>query len=196
VERLEEGKLAFEFGESWRVVKWDACAVYLDGIQKLNGELLDGSKIARTEGTKAVDFVGVLGSETLYLCEVKDFRKHHLENQKRQRNELPLEIGLKVRDTLAGLVGAYVKQGGPDWVELCGQALTRRKHQVHVVVWIAEDAVRPRETAGMRAGRYSARLAEMKRSLRWLTSRVWVEDPQEPSLREVTVQNLAGAGQE
>lgn len=194
--RLEEGKLAFEFGERWRVEKWDFCAVYLDGIQKLHGELLDESETVRGEGTKAVDFVGVLDAEKLYLCEVKDFRAHRVENQKRQRRDLPLEIGLKVRDTLAGLVGAYVKQGGPEWVELCGKALTARKHQVHVVVWIAEDAMRPGEPDRMRAGRDSVRLLEIKRSLRWLTSRVRVENPLVPSLQDVTVENLVGAGQE
>jgi len=63
------------------------------------------------EGTKAVDFVGVRGG-SLFFFEVKDFRGYRIENTRRQREELPLEIGLKVRDSLAGVAGAYARTGG------------------------------------------------------------------------------------
>jgi hypothetical protein len=195
VKRIDEGKISFAFGERWQVEKWDACNAYLGGIRKLNGELTEADGTARKEGTKAVDFVGVLDEEKLYLCEVKDFRGHRLENKKRQMSELPLEIGLKVRDTLAGLAGSYAKKGGQGWVELCGQVLVARKHQVHVIAWIADDSVRSGETRRERAAHDSVRLSRLKQRLSWLTARVWVEDPFEQGLPDVTVENLPGAGQ-
>ncbi len=193
---FDEEKLRFRFGDRWQVEKWDTCDVYTGGVGKLSGELTDkkdGSP--RREGTKAVDFVGVLDEEKLYFFEVKDFRGHHLENKNRQVNELPLEIGLKVRDTLAGLTGAYARTGGAGWVERYGRLLVGRQHRVHVVAWIADDRLRPTEPRGKRAARDSERHARIKQKLSWLTPRVLVEDPFELGVPDVTVENLAGAGQ-
>jgi hypothetical protein len=195
VPKFDEGNLCFDFGARWQVEKWDAYSTYTRGLGKLSGEL-DAGGTPRPEGTKAVDFVGVLDGEKLYLCEVKDFRGYRIENKERQLRGLALEIGLKARDTLAGLVGAYVKLGGSPWVEECGRVLAERKHQVHVVVWIANDAVRPNEPLGKRAIRDSTRLQQVKQKLAWLTARVWVEDPlQSEVVPGVTVKNLPGAGQ-
>lgn len=191
---IDERRIRFRFEERWQVDQWDACDVFIGGIRNLNGTLTDADGTLHREGTKAVDFAGVLDGERLYLFEVKDFRGHHIENKRRQVQELPLEIGLKVRDTVAGLAGAYAKASATGWVELCGQALASRRHQVHVVVWIADDSVRPREPRGKRAARDSVREAEMKQKLAWLTARVRVEDPFESSLPDVVVENLAGAG--
>lgn len=192
--RLDEGKTSFEFGERWAVEKWDTHKACLGGINKLNGELTGSDGTAQFEGTKAVDFVGVLDGEKLYFVEVKDFRAHRVENKKRQIHELPLEIGLKVRDTLAGLTGAYARKSGQAWVELCGRALVARKHPVHVIAWIADDSVRPRETRGQRAAHDSVRLSKIKQSLSWLTTHVWVEDPFEHSVPDMNVESLPGAG--
>jgi hypothetical protein len=194
VSTLTEGRIRFDFGARWHVEKWDACAVYTGGIGKLSGALTDGSGAVRTEGTKAVDFVGVLDGEKLYLIEVKDFRGHRIENKKRQLAELPLEIGLKARDTLAGLAGAYAKTGGVGWIERYGQVLAERKHQVHVVAWIADDALRPAEPLGKRAAYDSVRRAQIQQKLAWLTARVLVEDPFGESMPDVTVGNLPEAG--
>jgi hypothetical protein len=91
--------IAFEFDESWSIVKWDESRCYLDGLRKLNGPLG-----GRHEGTKAVDAVGIRG-DVPYLFEVKDFRGVAIENKRRQLDVLPLEVGLKARDTLASLLG-------------------------------------------------------------------------------------------
>ncbi|HEU4533665.1 MAG TPA: hypothetical protein VFS00_06090 [Polyangiaceae bacterium] len=192
--KFDEGDLCFAFGDRWQAEKWDTCGTYARGIGRLSGEL-DAGGTPRPEGTKAVDFVGVLDGEKLYFFEVKDFRGHRIENRARQLRELPLEIGLKVRDTIAGLVGAYVKQGGPPWVERCGRALAERHHQLHVVVWIADDAVRPNEPLGKRAARDSTRLQQIKQKLAWVTPRVWVEDPlRQDVVPDILVENLPGAG--
>jgi hypothetical protein len=42
---------------------------------------------------------------TIIDREIKDFRGVAIENKQRQLQELPLEIGLKARDTVAGLLG-------------------------------------------------------------------------------------------
>ncbi|HEU4412560.1 MAG TPA: hypothetical protein VFS43_45375 [Polyangiaceae bacterium] len=194
--KFDEGKLRFDFGERWRVEKWDACSAYAQGISKLSGELDEPGGGVRVEGTKAVDFVGVLDGERLYLCEVKDFRGYRIENDDRQLGGLPLEVGLKVRDTLAGLVGAYARMGAPPWVDEYGQVLARRKHQVHVVVLIAEDDVRPNEPRGKREARDNERLKRVKQKLAWLTTKVWVENPlQQRAMPDLSVESLPGAGQ-
>jgi hypothetical protein len=178
VPSLEEGRLRFVFDdERWRVVRWDADRVYREGVGTLSGELSDGGGAPRHEGTKAVDFVGVLDEKILYLIEVKDFRGYRVDNEKRQTRELPLEVGLKVRDTLAGLVGARAKTGAPPWVESFVGVLTGGKQQVRVVVWVADDEVRPNEPRAKRAVRDSERLQRAQQRLAWLTSKVWVEDP-------------------
>jgi hypothetical protein len=189
VTTVDEGALRFDFEEGWDVTKWDSSRVYVEGLQRLTGTV-----DARSEGTKAVDFVGVHDAR-LYFFEVKDFRGHRIENGERQRSELPLEIGLKVRDTLAGIAGAYTKTGGPEWVERCGRALSARKSQVQVIVWIADDPPGPTEPRGKRAVRDSVRQKEISQKLAWLTSRVWVEDPRNTRLPGVSAQNLPGAGQ-
>src|SRR5262249_29432833 len=89
VTTFDENKLRFRFGERWHVDKWDKCDVYTGGVGKLCGELTDPDGSPRREGTKAVDFVGVLDREKVYLLEVKDFRGHRVENKKRQERELP-----------------------------------------------------------------------------------------------------------
>jgi hypothetical protein len=194
VPTFDEGAIRFDFGPRWVVEKWDASPVYLRGVHTLNGTLTGPAGDTRPEGTKAVDFVGVLDEGTLYLLEVKDFRGHGIENKRRQLQDLPLEIGLKVRDTLAGLVGAYVKTGSPPWVERCGAALAARKHQVRVVAWIVDDPLRPNEPRGKRAARSSERTKQLRQKLGWLTQRVLVEDPFDKGIPDVDVVSLPGAG--
>lgn len=192
---IKEGRVLFRFGGRWLVEKWDACEVYKRMAKQLNGELGDAQGVRRAEGTKAVDFVGVLDDAVLYLFEVKDFRGHRIENKKRQLDELPLEIGLKVRDTLAGITGEFARTGGVAWAERWGEILAGRKHQIHVVAWIADDPPGPREPAGKRAAHASVREKQVKQKLSWLTSRVLVEDPLETGIEDVVVVNLPGAGQ-
>ena len=66
--RFEEGVLAFEFGERWKIFKLDEHSDYRERIGKI-------------EGTKAVDFLGILDERELYLIEIKDFRQHRIETK-------------------------------------------------------------------------------------------------------------------
>ncbi|MDM8562499.1 hypothetical protein QUF54_04015 [Candidatus Marithioploca araucensis] len=68
--RIEEGYLAFEFGDRWRVFKLDEHRDYRERIGKLGG-------------SKAIDFLGILDNQALYFIEVKDFREHRIENKTR-----------------------------------------------------------------------------------------------------------------
>lgn len=175
--------IRLEFDDSWAVAKWDDARWYLDGIHKLNGEL-DG----RPEGTKAVDAVGVR-DDVPYLFELKDFRGLAIENKQRQLNELPLEIGLKVRDTVAGLVG-WVALGKQDELPLRWVHAAREQRQlVRVLALIAEDSSRPGESAHKRSARESERANRVKQRIAWLTPRVLVNDPlrDTPMLRNIGV---------
>jgi hypothetical protein len=192
---IEEGTIAFHFEDRWRVEKWDACRTYVEGVGKLTGELTSSAGVKRAEGTKAVDFVGVLDNEVLYLLEVKDFRGHRIENQKRQESELALEIGLKVRDTLAGLTAA-VAAGTPEpWIKDCLRVILAQAHAPRIIAWIAEDAVTPSEPRSKRKIREDVRLKQLKQRLSWVTRRVWVASPFDPVVPGITAANLPGAGQ-
>ena len=163
--------LRFEFDDSWSVAKWDDSRWYLEGISKLTGQLDD-----RPEGTKAVDAIG-LRDEIPYLFEVKDFRGFAIENKKRQLHELPLEVGLKTRDTVAGLFG-WVALGKQDDLPLRWVQAVRDQHQlVRVITLVAEDSLRPGEPVHKREARDLERASRLKQRLAWLTPRVLVSDP-------------------
>jgi hypothetical protein len=114
--RIEEGSLAFDFGSRWQVFKFDSHRDY----QKMKDLL---------EGTKAIDFLGILDHKELYLIEVKDFREHSIETKVRlipqkvaknrvtsQPDDEPLHIELakKVRESLACIIGAHRTSSTPE----------------------------------------------------------------------------------
>jgi hypothetical protein len=178
---IEEGRLRFEFDEPWQdAVKWDDSPTYRKGI----GELL---------GTKAVDFL-CRGRGMCCFIEVKDFRGYRIENKLRLANgELQLEVAQKVRDTLAGVLGA-ARMGAEDerWAAYA-QVLTARD-EVLVVLWLEEDFTPP-SGPGTSEQRWKHRLdvvqQKLKVQLRWLTTRVLVTSQREASrLPGVRVRNL------
>jgi hypothetical protein len=189
---LDVDGIRFDFDESWSVTKWDDSRTYLEGIHKLNGVLDE-----RPEGTKAVDVIGLRG-EVPFLFEVKDFRGFAIDNKHRQLAELPLEVGLKARDTIAGLLGLLASSRGRGLPERWIRAASNPQRPVHVFALLAEDAARPAEANHKREIRALERKDQLKRRLAWLTPRVFVTDP----LREadvlarhgVTAQSLQGAG--
>jgi hypothetical protein len=197
VKTIIEEKISFCFDDRWQIEKWDSAPLYRDGIDKLSGELTDHDGSKRREGTKAVDFVGLLDNEELYLIEVKDFRGHRIENQKRQEGELALEIGLKVRDTLAGLTAGVARRKPEPWLEPCIRVILAQKRPPCIVAWILEDPTTPAEWSRKRAVREDVRLKQMKQRLSWVTRRVWVASPfdRDPGVPGVTATNLPGAGQ-
>jgi hypothetical protein len=171
-----EGRLEFTFpSPPWNARKWDAEPAYRHGV----GRLRD---------SKAADFVAEQAS-CLLVMEVKDFRHHRIENKLRLKdNELAIEVAQKVRDTIAGLVGAqHRSQDGDSWISFVAAA-TDPKRPIHAVLWLEQDAP-PKSSAGARAQAHNALQQELKRQLRWLTTRVLVASIDRP-LSGISVRNV------
>lgn len=129
-----EGDLVFAFDGSWSVVrKWDDAAAY----RALRDEV---------PGSHGVDFVAVREEPRgVYLIEVKDYRA--VEGQKSTRDKLdedgaPLAVIVaeKVRDTVAGLIGAARGGRDDDW--------TSARQELDRTIWVVLWA----EHAGIQAG--------------------------------------------
>lgn len=86
---LSEGNLSFRFDSVEFAEKYDDWRHYRNVFNSACGS------------SKAVDFVVSKGG-TLWLIEVKDYRNH----KRTKPSDLPDEVMLKVRDTMAGLVSA------------------------------------------------------------------------------------------
>lgn len=93
-----EGRLVFVFPDDWTAVKYDTWAFYRNQFQSVAG------------GCKAVDLLAVEPTRTLWLIEVKDYRAH----PRGKVQDLPDELAVKVRDTLAALLPAAVRANDND----------------------------------------------------------------------------------
>jgi len=166
---VKEGYLEFKFQPSWRVWKWDGHPSYRNGIQKL-------------QTSEAVDFVGLRGSDLVCFIEVKDYRGH----SRKKNDDLVTWVARKVRDTVAGIVGAhYMRSDGSDWkLHLDAWSENRR---LQVLLWLEGDHLTKAELAVLTDG--------LKRRLRWLTSHVLVANLADPPGLGFSVRNLPGAGQ-
>jgi hypothetical protein len=182
---FEEGHQRFTFdGRQWLVVKYDDHRDYRE-------------KIARLDGSKAVDFVGVHGGEngSLYWIEVKDFRGYRIQNKRRLSDgELAQEAAEKVRDSVAGVVGAYRTSADPDTWRPLVRALGRKTPPIRVLLWLEEDGMPgPR---GRRDNAAQVLAQQLKRKLRWLTARAFVAGQGLGGCPEgLAVADLPGAGQ-
>ena len=96
---ITEGSLKFEFPEHCITSKYDDWSHYRKQFEN-----------KCSTGNKAIDFIAIEANQTLWLCEIKDFRIGQ-----RNLEKLPLEqeIALKVKDTLAGIVSAKFKANNP-----------------------------------------------------------------------------------
>lgn len=177
--RHVEGRLEFEFQEPpWQARKWDDTPSYRNHIGKLTG-------------TKATDFVAWRDSNVLFI-EVKDFRGHRIENKARLSDgELALEVAQKVRDTLAGIIGAHRMAGdGADWTVPVGST-ANVKHGVQVVLWLEQDAP-PKAPRGTLDRTRNTLEQLLKQQLRWLTTKVLVTSlEQSKGLAGIKVRNIA-----
>lgn len=173
-----EGHLQFEFGLQWEVVKLDAHHAYRQGIEKL-------------DHTKAVDFLALWDKQILYFLEVKDFRNHRIENEKRLTTEdLTLEWGHKVRDSLACIVGAYRQSEETIWGH-CLDSLQNKKQDIKVVLWLEYDP--PRADRKRQQVQASIGQNVLKKKFKWLTNRVLIVNLNDNSLSDLKVQNLPHA---
>jgi hypothetical protein len=168
--RFEEGRLAFVFDGEWgeSVVKFD--------------EHPDYRKMANSlSGTKGVDFLGILGGE-LYFIEVKDFRGYRIQNKKRVKDgELTTEVGQKIKDTVACIVGCVRVSSTPEIWQDRRDLLMSNEGKIKVVLWMEEDSPLRKNFAISQ----NTLKNELKKKLKWLAVRVDVR-----SLRETIPQNL------
>jgi hypothetical protein len=180
-----EGRLEFRFGDGWTVEKYDGHPDYRNGIQKL-------------QGSNAVDFAG-LRDASIYFIEVKDFRGYRIENKQRMSDgALAQEVAEKVRDSIAGIIGAsHVSGQCNTWVPFVS-AFAKRKVEIRVVLWLEEDRYTPSPVMHKRRQTGASVLMQLlKNSTRWLTSHVLVVSQLKgrQELPGLSVKNLPAAGQ-
>lgn len=193
---IVEERLVFKFGPSWEVAKYDDHDVHRKGIGALNGDIIceecAGATVCAScgkklgQGSKAVD---VLGSREgrLYFIEVKDFRGHRIENRKRLRDDLAVEVALKVRDTLAGLMGTLHARGPVEWRSWAASVVARKPK---VLLWLEQDITRHPDP---RRGRSDLSLEDtLSNKLRWLNPSVLVLDRRASSLPDLEIESLNG----
>ncbi len=157
---LREGELEFDFGPAWNdsAIKFDEDRVY----QRARNAL---------EGTKGVDFVGVFRSD-LILVEVKDLRHHRIENKKRIANgDLTTEVGQKVKDTVACIVGSVRVRSEPKTWRRYTDIMLDNQKQIKVILWLEEDS----PASGNLSVRHNVLKNELKRKLKWLQVRADVQ---------------------
>ncbi|MER2546316.1 MAG: hypothetical protein ABTS16_23250 [Candidatus Accumulibacter phosphatis] len=107
----------------------------------------------------------------MFFIEVKDFRAYHTQNRDRidaSTGDLAREVAQKVRDSIAGIVGAG-RTFDRDWTRI-GKACASPKVQLVVVLWMEIDshgltsqAIKPR---------LDVHRKKLKEHLRWLNARV------------------------
>lgn len=153
---LDVENLQFRFEAGWSVIKWDDDDAFQKGIQRLTG-------------SKAVDLLAV-NQRMVALVEVKDFRHPEADWGRVKTGALAEEVSIKVRDSLAGIVGAARRIGAEPW----GSWATRLHtcESLRVVLWLErpsshyEDPRRKDELAHFRD--------RLKQRLSWLTSDVFI----------------------
>lgn|GEM_PF-887308 len=184
---IREEDLDFAFDASWQVCShWDMEPVRL-------------ALLSQASGSHGVDLVGLREGPkgSLYLIEVKDYRTS--EKQRSTRNKLADEGDLladivagKVRDTVAGLVGAARVERDQIW-RVCVEALVKR--EVWVVLWIEHAAVDVSSSVQGKRGKVRALspIEKLKKRCRWISARVAVCSRSGESLPGVTVRSVPAA---
>jgi hypothetical protein len=166
--KFEESNLRFIFDDAqWSVIKYD------DHRNHANIKIKEH---------KAIDFLALYNANTIVLFEIKSFRKHRLdpETQLRMANgaeELTTEIAQKVRDSIAGIIGAGRNSDSVEhikWRQI-SEKLIKAKTQVYVIAWVEEDMPN-----GYRKERYQAKstvnMDKLKNKLKWLNVKVSVSN--------------------
>lgn len=186
--QLDVENQRFEFGDQWSAAfKYDDTTFYRKEAIRLQGDI-DGVP----QSTKAVDVVGLHDLSGLLLLEAKDFRGHRIANKPRIEGEVAVEVAVKVRDTIAALMGASRKPVDEFPSEVLVTAFQRR-NEVTVVLWLEDDTFRQTDRAKQMLGALNGLL---KSKLAWLNVRTFVLSSTVANrLPHLVVTNLPGAGQ-
>ena len=177
--KVPEGDLLFEFDERWRpVMSWDRHAAYQSGIKEV-------------DRGKAVDLIGVFDNTRVFFIEVKDYRVHA-----RTKTESPwAEFELKVRNTVAGLVGSGRRE---EYASVCAPFLKALLHprDLKLVFWIEQPPLSTHSDTLRKRRKVRAGIA-MRRAniyMKWLDARaitVSQDDEYEQIVPGLKVKNLA-----
>ncbi len=167
--KLKEGKIEFDFDDKiWKkVIKYD--------------ESTDFKKIEKLNGTKAVDFAGLCNSDMVFI-EVKNYRGVRIEKKEiLKTGEIEDEIATKVKDTIAGIVGAA--RNSTHQKHLFSEYLSsiiNSKNQVKMVFWIEEDLNTMTNTTFKKRikARKNNHIKLLRTRLNWLTQKIFVADKQ------------------
>ena len=182
-------KQRFTFGDRWTVAfKYDDTTFYREGPERLKGDL-EGA----TQATRAVDVVGLHAEAGLLLLEAKDFRGHRIANKIRiKHGEIAVEVALKVRDTIAGLIGA-ARQNVLAFDSAAIKNACGRGTNLLIVLWLEDDA----SNDALRWKQQLDTLTQlMKAKMSWLNAKFFVlGHSTQNRLPDLTVANLPGAGQ-
>ena len=168
---FQEGRQRFSFDERWSVAKYD---------QESPSRTLQSA----IPGSKAIDFCARTSPpDALFLIEVKDFRTHHGENRERldgSTGVLAKEVAQKVRDSIAGIIGAARTNPDPFWSRI-GKACASPSVKLFIVLWMEVDSYG--QTAQQMKPRLDVHLKKLKEQLRWsgshvmlLNEQVWAND--------------------
>lgn len=157
---IPEGDLEFTFGDTWNVLKYDE-----------DGSFYKTCMERSVKPTKAVDFLCHGDDRPLLLLEAKDFSKGLPGKEK--FDKLPMTVALKVRDTVAGIVG------GAHWAlpaeRTFFQNALRKMSRPPRIIFFFEDLATPAKRPPQRAeNQRSVLFKELKKCLRWLTKDVVV----------------------
>jgi hypothetical protein len=176
---LQEKRQRFFFDERWQIAKYDEaspCKALLRALQ----------------GSTAIDFCGRT-ADAIFLIEVKDFRTHHGENRERldpSTAVLAKEVAQKVRDSIAGIVGAARASNDKFWAHI-GRDCASPTVELFIVLWMEVDSYG--QSAQQMKPRLDAHLKKLKEHLRWtgahvmlLNEHVWADDL--PGLQVRTVE--------
>lgn len=194
--RLDVEKQKFTFGDSWTVAfKYDDSRFYRDGPERMKGELEERSdnvtKIV-PQATRAVDVIGLHQEDGLFLLEAKDFRGHRIENKNRLHGQVILEVALKTRDTVAGLLGA-ARKAVTEFPSAGLLAALQPGKTVTVVLWLEDDTFQEEQKTKAVLNQLNGVL---KAKLAWMHVRTLVQSSRAPTkLRDLTVTSTPGAGQ-
>lgn len=188
---IKEEDIEFDFGDSWKVLKYDESPEYKRGIRKLSGiwkRESDGTE--RHRGSKGIDILASRGTKRVLLIEVKDFRKAQSDPEPRIRDELPLEVAFKACDTVAGVIGSCRLADSAAIFHHISPLLIDDGCSLEVVLWLEVTSGSSDIERKRRKSLLSVTMNKLKQSCVWLTKAVFVvcADDYEAVLDDLVVQ--------
>ena len=109
--KFKESGLEFEFNQKYwgKVIQFDTDSNYIN-MQKIGNYEYNDAKKGKISfcGVKGVDFLGI-NQNSLVFIEVKNYN-NNLSSKKLNNgaDQLITEVALKIKDTIAGIVGAQI----------------------------------------------------------------------------------------